>query len=107
MRCIDPDAMLRVISAMLACVARAQTPLLSAACRAAAARTTKPLRDCINLAPPSTGTRSLTQLMELYSPYAHHDHRVTVGNVQAADFAAGTPPPRRPRTGSTATATET
>ncbi|KAH8044300.1 hypothetical protein JL722_14778 [Aureococcus anophagefferens] len=50
---------------MLACVARAQTPLLSAACRAAAARTTKPLRDCINLAPPSTGTRSLTQLMEL------------------------------------------
>ena len=77
------------ISAMLACVARAQTPLLSAACRAAAARTTKPLRDCINLAPPSTGTRSLTQLMELYSPYAHHDHRVTVANVQAADFAAG------------------
>ncbi|KAH8095924.1 hypothetical protein JL720_3259 [Aureococcus anophagefferens] len=48
------------------------------ACRAAAARCTSPLAQCMNLAPPFTGTRTVTNLMRLYgSPYVHHDHRIT------------------------------
>ena len=60
--------------------------LLTGACRAAATRSTKRLGDCINLVPPSTGTRSLESMLSLYSAYAHHDHRITVDMVQGADF---------------------
>ena len=59
------------------------------ACRAAAARRTSPLARCMNLAPPFTGTRTVTNLMRLYgSPYVHHDHRITAASVAAADFEA-------------------
>ena len=36
------------------------------ACRAAANRRTSPLARCMNLAPPFTGTRTVTNLMRLW-----------------------------------------
>ena len=59
------------------CLARARAPL------------TRSLEECMNLAPPFTGSRSLTNMMRLYAPsYVHHDHRITVALVKAADFNA-------------------
>ena len=50
----------------------------------------EPLSKCINLAVPFTGSRSLTNLLGPYSPYAHHDHRITMALLASApDFARG------------------
>ena len=63
--------------------------LLALSVIAAANRRTSPLARCMNLAPPFTGTRTVTNLMRLYgSPYVHHDHRITAASVAAADFEA-------------------
>jgi len=72
------------------------SPLLGAACRAAAARRTYPLDRCINIAPPFTGSRTLTALMGLYSPYAHHDHRISVDGLQRQYRRASFDETRRP-----------
>ena len=61
--------------------------LTTGECKAATTRYTRGLDECINLSPPSTGTRTLTSLMQLYSPYAHHDHRITAEHVQGSNFA--------------------